>query len=188
MTSRRIFSTGNAVTEEKSRDTGSDLLAVGVIKGAHGVRGELRLLSFTENPADLLAFSPFLNTDGEAWLTIISSRNKGKEWIVKAQEVTEREQAMALKSTLLFTHRAQLRSLDHPAEYYHSDLLGLAVQDLDGTRIGEVKAVHNFGASDILEIMDSQTNTSRMIPFTEKDVPSIDLDAGIVTIMTESLS
>lgn len=152
-----------------------DLLVIGAIAGAHGVHGEAKVRAFGE-PDMLASYGPFLDETGQTILTPKKARHSGGETvIVTFAEPVTREQLIAMKGTLLHVPRAALPEPDED-EFYYSDLLGLTVEDLSGQALGQVKAVQDFGAGDLLEI--SGPEGSWYLPFTKQAVPNVDLKAG----------
>lgn len=151
-----------------------DLIVIGAIAGAHGVKGDAKLRAFGD-PAALTTYGPFLDDTGQVLLTPKSGRQSGGETVIAAfEEPVTREEIMALKGTLLHVPRSVLPTPDED-EFYYSDLAGLAVEDLEGQALGRVKAVQNYGAGDLLEI--EAPGGSWFLPFTKDAVPHIDLDA-----------
>lgn len=164
----------------------SDLITVAVVLGAHGVRGDCRVKSFTGAPEDALAYGPLLGEDGEVLLTPKRGRSVKDHFVVTPQEARQKEEWDALKGTLLHVPRAVLPETEDN-EVYIDELIGVAVFDEAGTALGRVKAMHNFGAGDLLEIDRSGGGKSVMVPFTEIDVPEIDLEAGRIVVATLDL-
>ncbi len=156
------------------------LILVAAIAGAFGVKGEVKIKSFTADPKACLTYGPLLDAGGTPVLTVIKSRMVKNALAVTTKEVTTREQAEAMKSTKLFVRRSQLPETDED-EFYHSDLVGLAVERLDGTPRGRIKAVHDFGAGDLLEIQ-TPGEKDWYIPFTKLAVPRVDITGGRVVI------
>ncbi len=155
-----------------------DLVCVGAIAGAFGVRGELRLKSFTDDPETLLDLGPLLDETGAPWLTITRSRVINDGFAVFAKEVATREAAEALKSKRLYVTRDMLPKTDED-EFYHADLVGLRVVSLTGEPLGEVRSVQNYGASDLLEIWKTpDVRQPWMLPFSKQAVPYVDLAKG----------
>jgi len=159
-------------------------VSVGVIVGAHGVKGVLRVRSFTENPEDLMAYGPLTDETGERVFDLSVEGRVKRDLLARLAGVAERDGANALKGTLLYVSRAALPETDED-EYYHGDLIGLRVEDQSGANLGRVRGVHNFGAGDILEIGIESGKTS-MVPFTRLAVPEIDLKAGRVVVDLEA--
>ena len=156
-------------------------VTLAAIAGAHGVRGEVRLKLFGEGAEALRAFSVF--DAGGRQLTLKSVRPANQGAVATFAEITDRSAAEALRGTLLTVPRSALPPLGE-GEYYHHDLLGLPCVSTDGRAVGEVVAIDNFGAGDILEI--AKPNGKRfMVPMTARAVPSwnddgVTIDAAFV--------
>ena len=153
------------------------LTVVAVILGAHGVRGDVRVKSFTDNPVDAFAYGPLTNETGAALVTPKSWREAKSYFIVSPEEFRQKEDWDELKGTLLHVPRAALPDLATD-ETYVDDLVGCAVFGPDGARLGDVKAVHNFGAGDLLEINPGTRAKTVLVPLTEEDVPVIGHHCG----------
>lgn len=152
----------------------ANLVLMGRIGAAHGIRGEVRIQSFTEDPLAITTYSPFL-TDREGLSIAISKARPGKGVIIAHLEgVTDRNAAEALNGVGLFVPRERLPSVEDADEFYHTDLIGLEARRADGSVMGEVMAVLNYGAGDILEISDTDGSTT-LFPFNREFVPEIDL-------------
>ena len=156
---------------------------LGVIGAPHGIKGEVRVKPFTEDPLALGEYGPLTVEDG-ATLTIRSIRPAKTVVVVRFKEVQDRNAAKALNGKALFVEREALPDDLEEEEFYHADLVGLRVQDEMGEPIGQVIAVHNFGAGDMLEIR-LQGGHSAFIPFTKLAVPTVDFENGIVTVDRE---
>jgi len=142
-------------------------VTLAAIAGAHGVRGEVRLKLFGEGAETLRAFSVF--DAGDRKLTLKSVRPANQGAVATFAEVTDRSGAEALRGTVLTVPRSALPPLGE-GEYYHHDLLGLPCVSTDGRAVGEVVAVENFGAGDILEIAKPDGKRF-MVPMNDKAVP-----------------
>lgn len=153
-----------------------DRVLVGVLAGAYGVRGEVRLKSFCAVPEDIETYAPLHDAQGRAF-TVAVLRPAKNGLIVRVAEVASKEEADALKGVELFALRDQLPSLPDD-EFYHADLIDLQVFDTGGTALGRVKAVQNHGASDLLEIIVPGASQTILLPFTQAIVPTVDLEAG----------
>ncbi|MEM6308209.1 MAG: ribosome maturation factor RimM, partial [Pseudomonadota bacterium] len=130
--------------------TPNDLIVVGSIAGAYGVRGELRIKSFCATPADIETYSPLTTPDGRAFQMALIGQVKGG-FTARIVGIDTKENADALKGTQLCVQRAQLPDPGED-EYYYTDLIGLTVLDVGGATIGKVKQVLNHGADDLLEV------------------------------------
>ena len=155
---------------------------VAAIAGAFGVKGEVRLKSFTADPATCLDYAPFVDASGREILHITAARPIKGGFAVRAQEVASREEAEALKSTRLYALREKFAEPDED-DFYQTDLLGLRVCDGAGAPLGHIKAVLNFGAGDLLEIAGTPgTRESWSLPFTRHHVPQVDVAGGKVVV------
>jgi 16S rRNA processing protein RimM len=127
------------------------LVVVGQIAGAFGVKGEVRVRSFTEDPEACFAYGPLMDANGAIVLTPMKARPLNQDYGVTARENREREEWEALKGTLLHVPRA---AMPPPAEdeFYIADLIGMEAVHADGRPLGKVVAAHNFGAGDLIEV------------------------------------
>jgi 16S rRNA processing protein RimM len=150
---------------------------------AHGVRGEIRLKSFTEDPLKIADYGPLEAEDGRAFVISAARPAAGPAsdmLVVAVEGVTTRDHAEALNGLELSVPRDRLPAPDSD-EFYHADLVGLAVSMKDGTAAGTVVAVRNFGAGDLIEVAPSRGPTF-LVPFTRDIVPDVDLAAGRLVI------
>jgi len=153
-----------------------NLICVGAVMGAFGVRGEVRLKSFCADPAAIEDYSPLTTESGQSYdLKLVRSVKSG--FGARLSGVDSKEAADALRGTRLYAPRDVLPSLPDD-EYYHSDLIGLQVLDTGGAQLGKVTAVQDFGAGDILEISGKGLKEPALLPFTLANVPTVDLSAG----------
>ncbi|NUB44804.1 16S rRNA processing protein RimM [Fertoebacter nigrum] len=167
--------------------TEADRLCVGAIAGSWGVKGEVRLKSFCAEPEAIGDYGPLTTEDGATSYKVTLTRPVAGGLGARLSGVTTKEQADALKGVSLYVSREKLPSLGDD-EFYHADLIGLEVRDTGGAMIGKVLAVHNHGATDLLEIMGPGMKDSLLLPFTRAIVPTVDLAAGrIVADLPEGL-
>jgi 16S rRNA processing protein RimM len=160
----------------------SKRICLGVVAGAHGVRGLVKIKSFTEAPGDLLAYGPLSDEAGTRRFEI-TVKGMAKGSVLAAMTgIDDRDAAQALKGTRLYVDRAALPAADEEETYYHADLVGLRAEDRDGGHIGRVAAVHNFGAGDLLEIARGEDEPELLVPFTKAAVPEVDLKGGRLVI------
>jgi len=154
-----------------------DRVLVGDIGRPQGLQGEVRIRSFTAEPASIAEYGPLEDETGTRLFEIESLRVTPKALSARIKGVTTREEAEALTGTKLFVPRSRLpeRAED---EWYHSDLIGLAAINADGATIGTVIAVHNFGAGDLLEIESPGGGATVLMPFTRETVPEVDVEGG----------
>jgi 16S rRNA processing protein RimM len=153
---------------------------------AHGVRGEVKLWSFTADPLAVGHYGPLQTKDGGRQFVIASLR-PAKDFIVaRIEGVNDRDAAEALRNVELYLPRERLPEIEEDDTWYYADLVGLAAVAPDGAAIGAVTAVHNFGAGDMLEIAPAGGGKTLLLPFSEAVVPEVDIEAGrIVVAMPE---
>ena len=156
--------------------TDENRICVGAIAGAFGVRGEVRLKSFTATPEDIETYSPLYSEDGQKSFSVNLIGQTKNGFTARLSGVQTKEQADALRGVRLFVDRDVLPGLPDD-EFYHADLIGLEVYDTGGTLLGRVENVLNHGASDLLEIKP-QVGETVLLPFTLAAVPTVDLTAG----------
>lgn len=158
-----------------------DKLCVGVIVGAHGVRGDLRVKSFTDDPEDLVSYGPLTDAGGarEFKLRILGSARGLLR--VHMDGIEDRNAAEALAGIELYAARDRLPEPEG-GEFYHADLVGLRAERPDGSFYGTVRALHDFGAGDVIEIALAEGGVV-VLPFTEAVAPEVDLDGGRVVIV-----
>ncbi|MEP6343660.1 MAG: ribosome maturation factor RimM [Maricaulaceae bacterium] len=161
----------------------ADMICVAAIAGAFGVKGEVKLKPFTQNPMDCLAYGPLMTGEGDVCLTPTHSKTAGKFIAVSASEVTSREMAEAMKSTKLYVSADNLPAPDED-EFYYRDLVGLQVKTVSGQNGGKIIAVHEYGAGDMIEIKPKDSK-SYYHPFTKEAVPKVDIKAGRVVIVPQ---
>ena len=158
-------------------------LLLGEIVAAHGIKGLVKVRSFTEVPADIVAYGPLHDGAGREVNLSLKVSAKGSPTkgglLAAVPGVSNRNEAEALKGTQLFVDRAVLPDLeDGEDEFYHADLIGLAVELPDGTAFGRVKAMNDFGAGVLLEIQPAASSESIMVSFDKAMVPRVDLAQG----------
>lgn len=151
-----------------------DKVLAGVITGAHGIKGEVKLRSFTADPEAIAAYGPLLTSRGES-IEIEKLRAQKDGFIAVLKGVSDRNKAETLKGVELFLKRRQLPEPENDEVYFH-DLIGLVAVDRSGEKFGTVIAVPNFGAGDLLEIRRDGDDETVLVPFAESYVPAIDLE------------
>ncbi|MBX9778461.1 MAG: ribosome maturation factor RimM [Xanthobacteraceae bacterium] len=150
-------------------------ICVAQIGAPHGVRGEVKLWPFTQDPVAVRDYGPLETEDGATRFEIETLRAANDHLVVRLKGVNDRDAAERLTNTKLFVARERLPETEADDEYYHADLIGLAVVDSDGNTLGRVAAIHNFGAGDLVEVKPEQGNTTVLLPFTEAAVPAVDI-------------
>ena len=154
---------------------------LGQITGAHGIQGEVKIRSYTSDPADIAAYGPLSDEDGRRSFTVQSARVSGSAVVVRLEGVGDRNAAEALKGVGLFVSRDRLPPPEDE-EWYVSDLIGCRAVERDGGMFGEIVGVRDFGAGDLLEIRPTARRTTVFVPFTRICVPEVDLAAGEIVI------
>jgi len=150
------------------------------ILGAHGLKGEVRVKTFTETSEKLGAYGPLYATDGRSFTLVALRASDDGEAVASFREIADRTAAEKLKGTALFVAREALPPAGSD-EFYHADLVGLTVYDTDGRHLGKVAAIHNYGASDVLAIADDEGGEI-LIAFSRENVPEIDMKAGRLVV------
>jgi 16S rRNA processing protein RimM len=160
---------------------GDGRVCLGQFGAAHGVRGEVRLYSFTADPPAIGSYGALETEDGRVF-EIEAMRPAKDHFVAKISGVADRNAAELLKNIKLYVPRERLPEPDEPDEFYHADLIGLAVVDREGQKLGMVVAVHNFGAGDLIE-MKPEAGETELLPFDEFHVPVVDIAAGTLVIV-----
>ena len=155
---------------------GGARVCLGQIGAAHGVRGEVRLHSFTAEPGAIANYGPLESEDGRVF-AIETLRPAKDHFVARFAGVADRNAAARLANTKLYVPRDRLPEPDEPDAFYHADLVGLNVVDRAGQQIGTVVAVHNFGAGDLIEVRPDAGGKTELVPFNEATVPEVDLTA-----------
>jgi 16S rRNA processing protein RimM len=155
-------------------------ICVARIGAAHGVRGAVKLWTFTEDPLAVKAYGPLLTKDGARQFEVTHAREAKGHLVATLKGVATREEAERLNGLELYIAREKLPATSEN-EYYHADLIGLAAINAANEPLGRVIAIHNFGAGDIIEIAPAHGATM-LLPFTNAVVPSVDLANGRVVI------
>jgi 16S rRNA processing protein RimM len=155
-----------------------------VIGAPHGIRGDLRVKTYTGDPMALGDYGPLFAEDGRQF-DIADIRPAKNVVVVRFRQVGGRDAAEALNGVALYVDRAQLPDDLGEDEFYHADLIGLAVRDGDNALLGRITAFHDFGGGDIMEIERTDGGTV-LVPFTREAVPNIDLKGGKVVIDPEA--
>ena len=157
-----------------------ELICVGELSAAHGIKGYMKLRSFTEVAEDVFDYNPLYTKDGG----IIEIEQKGmlnnNAFVVQVKGITNRNEAEFIKGTEIFIDKSQLPDLEEGG-FYYNDLIGLDVKDSKtGNVLGKIKYIHDFGAGDLVEIDFNQKRDLETFPFTEEIFPEINLNEGYV--------
>jgi len=158
----------------------SNDVLLGVVIGAQGLKGEVKVKTFTETAEKLGAYGPLHTKDGRKFV-VAKARAAKDIGVVQFEGISMRDEAESLKGVELYVSRSALpRGEEH--EFYHADLIGLRAEDEVGRAIGKVIALHNFGAGDVIEIEREDGGGTVLMPFTREIVPAIDIAEGRIVI------
>jgi 16S rRNA processing protein RimM len=160
-------------------------ILLGHIAGAHGIRGEVLIKTYTEAPENVGAYGPLSDESGVRTFNLKSARATARGVVARLQGVDDRNAAEALKGIALYIERDRLPAAAD-GEFYHADLIGLAAVDGDGNPLGEIVAVQNYGAGDLLEIRLEGSSKTELVPFTDATVPEVDIAARRVVVILPS--
>jgi len=155
-------------------------ICIARIGAAHGVRGAVKLWTFTEDPLAVMRYGSLATRDGARSFEVVTAREAKGHLVATLKGVTTREQAERLNGLELYVAREKLPDAGKD-EYYHADLIGLAAMTPANEPLGRIIAIHNFGAGDIIEIAPP-SGATMLLPFTNAVVPSVDVAGGRVVI------
>jgi 16S rRNA processing protein RimM len=155
-------------------------ICLGQIGAPHGVRGEVRLHSFTAEPAAIAIYGPLETEDGRVF-KIESLRPAKHAFVAKLSGIDDRDAAERLTNIKLYVPRERLPPAE-PDEFYHADLIGLRAVDYAGRECGTVVAVHNFGAGDLIELQPPDGAKTELLPFDAATVPEVNLADGFLIV------
>ena len=156
-------------------------ILIGRIAAAHGIRGEVVVHSYADDPGDIASYGPLADKAGVRAFELKLVGTSSKGIIARIHGIGDRTAAEALRGTDLFLDRAQLPAPE-TEEFYHVDLIGLEAVSPEGVVIGSIVGVENFGAGDLLDIRPVGGGQSDLVPFKEAFVPHVDLAAGRVVV------
>jgi len=167
---------GGGKADDKNR------LLLGRIGAAHGIKGEVRITPFTGEPLAIAGYGPLETSKPDLVVEIASARLNKTVVIARIKGVSDRNEAEKLNGIDLYVDRSRLPEPDDEDDFYHADLIGLEARLSDGRVLGEVIAVPNFGAGDILEVRDGQSGDTFLFPFTRTVVPEVRVAEGYLVI------
>jgi 16S rRNA processing protein RimM len=162
-------------------------IRVARIGAAHGIRGEVKLWSFTQDPMAIADYGPLETEDGARRLEIEALRPAKDFLVARIAGIGDREAAARLCNVDLFVSRDRLPPIEEADTYYHADLVGMAAVTPEGVPLGAVTAIHNFGAGDLVEIASIAGGEPLLLPFTETVVPKIDAALRQITVVLPSV-
>jgi 16S rRNA processing protein RimM len=157
-------------------------VCVARIGAAHGVRGDVKLWSFTADPLAIADYGPLETQDGRRSFEIERLRPQGEFLVAHLKGVPDRNAAETLRNVELYVSRDKFRDIDEGDEFYIADLVGLTACDRGGAALGEIVAVHNFGAGDLIELKLNGARETLLLPFSDATVPAVDIAGGKVTV------
>ena len=157
------------------------MIIIGALAGAFGVKGEVRLKSFTSDPEAIEEYSPLFIEDGSHSFEVQLTGQLKNAFSAKLSGVHTKEQADSLRGFQLFVPRSKFPQLPDD-EFYYADLVGLHVFNAGGAELGQIKAIQNHGATDLLEILTEGAGQCVLLSFTQINVPTVDIGAGKIII------
>lgn len=157
-------------------------LLMGRIGAAHGIKGEVRILSFTADPLGLASYGPLATDRPGLVIEIEKARATTNVLVARIKGVTDRNAAEKLNGVELYIERDRLPAPEDDDDFYQADLIGLEARLADGTVIGTVSAIPNFGASDLIEVRDPRSGDTYLYPFTKAVVPVVKVAEGYLVI------
>jgi 16S rRNA processing protein RimM len=159
----------------------AERVCVAQIGAPHGIKGEVRLWSFTADPASVAGYGPLESEDGTLRFEIEAVRPAKGHLVARLSGVRDRDAAERLTNLRLYVPRERLPPPE-PDEFYHADLIGLRAQDRDGTELATIVGIHDFGAGDLLELLPPGSSSTVLMPFTAATVPVVDIAGGRIVI------
>jgi 16S rRNA processing protein RimM len=166
---------------------GNARICLGQIGAAHGVRGEVRLRSFTSDPQAIADYGPLEAEDGRVF-AIESLRPAKDHFVARLSGIADRSAAAQLANVKLYVPRERLPQPSEADEFYHADLIGLTVVDRAGNDLGTVIAIHNFGAGDLIEVKLTSGSKTEFVAFNANNVPAVDIHAGRMVVIPSPLA
>ncbi len=158
-------------------------ILLGTIGAAHGIKGEVRIASHTQDPEAIASYGPLETNRPGLTITIESARLSKTVLIARLKGIRDRNAAELLNGVALYIDRDKLPDPDDEDDFYHADLIGLDARlEESGISIGSVLALHNYGAGDLIEIQDPRSGDTYLYPFTKAVVPTVRIADGYLTI------
>jgi 16S rRNA processing protein RimM len=160
----------------------TSLILMGTIGAAHGIKGEVRITSHTQDPGAIAGYGPLLTDRPGLTITIEAARLQKNVLIARLAGIRDRDAVEKLNGVSLFVERERLPDHDDEDDFYHADLIGLDARLDTGVSIGRVIALHNHGAGDLIEIQDELKGDTFLFPFTKAEVPTVRIADGYLII------
>ena len=158
-------------------------VCLGRASGARGLKGEVRIRTFTEDPLAIGEYGPLQDEAGTRSFEIEDVTPAKDGVVVRLKGITTRDAAEALKGVEFYVDRERLPETADEGEFYHADLVGLVAVSEEGAALGQVVSVQNYGAGDLLEVRPATGGKTVLVPFTEAIVPDVDIEAGWLLIV-----
>ena len=155
-------------------------ILLGVVIGAHGLSGEVKVKTFVSELENLRDYGPLHAKDGREFIVESIRSVKGDVAVVQFRGIDDRDAAEALKGTELFVARDALPQTEAD-EFYHADLVGLRAEDQEGRTLGRIKGIHNFGAGDVI-VIELPDGDDLFLPFTRESAPIVDVKGGRIVV------
>ena len=159
-------------------DEDAKRVLLGRVVGARGLKGEVRIKTFTQDPRAIAKYGPLEDETGARKFEISKLQVVKDGVVVQLKGVTSRAAAQALKGLEFWVGREKLPEMEDGSTFYYADLIGLVAIDANGAALGQIVAVQNFGAGDLLELRPATGGATVLVPFTQEIVPDIDREAG----------
>lgn len=163
--------------------TPANLILLGTIGAAHGIKGEVRITSHTQDPEAIADYGPLETDRPGLTITIEKARLNKTVLIARLKGIADRTAAETLNGVSLYIDRGKLPDMDDEDDFYHADLIGLDARLDTGVSIGAVIALHNYGAGDLIEVRDPRSGDTFLYPFTRAVVPTIRISEGYLVIV-----
>lgn len=160
----------------------AERVCVAKIGAAHGVRGEVRVFTYTQDPLAIRSYGELEDESGMRRFRITSARTGKGHIVARFEGIDDRNAAEKLTHLDLYIPRSRLPEQKDSVTFYHADLIGLAAETEDGEQLGQVSGIQNFGAGDLLEIRLTREARTVMIPFNEKFMPTVNILGGRIVI------
>lgn len=165
-----------------TREDSNKKIVLGAITNAHGIKGDVTIKPFGKTPETLMDYGPLTDITGKHTFTILSLRHSKKDlYVARIKELTDRNMAESAKATNLYIELSKLPEPDEDEFYYH-DLLDLEVRLASGETYGTVKAVEDFGAGDLIEILPQNSQKTVYFSFTKEVIPVVNIKEGYITL------
>ncbi len=161
-------------------------ICLGAIVGVHGIKGEVKVKSFTETDRNLDHYGTLTDQKGRSWEVKVTGHSK-ELLRVKLKGIDDRNSARDLIGCKLYTDRENLPEIENEDEFYQADLIGLEVRLKDGKAVGRVSGIYNFGAGEIVEIKLAESGREEMIPFDHEYVPEVNIKDGYIIVSSVSM-